>query len=923
MLDTIIVLVYMAKRRDISVGGEMTDKSRTKEQLVGELARLRQRNAELEAAEAERKLAEEALRDSQEFSSSLLDSSPNPILVINPDTSIRYVNPALERLTGFTSAELIGMKAPHPWWTEETKVKIREDLEKVMRRDKHKLEEVFRKKNGERFWVEITSKAIKREGKLEYHLSNWVDITERKQLEERYRALFEQALDGVFIIDENMRILMANQAAASIGGFDSMGELLGMNLLDFIHPEGRERTLRVISEDMFKNDLRQVNEFRCMKKAGEEIWVSAVGTLIEYEGKMAGLVSFRDITDRKGAEQALRESEEKFRTFMETASDLMHITDKDQNITYVNESMSRTLGYSRKEMIGMHITQLMSEQFLKGFEHRAEKLIRQGQLTQEPVWVTKEGEKAYCETKVVAVYDDDGKYTGSRGISRDVTERKKMEEELKLKATLLDNVQDAVNLSDIDGNIIYVNETACTSLGYSREELLKVNLGELDTAEYAHTLKWRNQELTKKKHTTFETANFRKDRSMIPVEVHARLIEVGGKKLVLSIDRDITERKRMEEERKEMEQKAHQESRLASIGEMASGVAHEINNPLVGVVGFAQLLMERKDLPDDVRGQLKMIHDGGQRVASIVKRLLSFTRQRKPERTYVDINQIIEATLEMRAYEMGTASIKVVTQFDSGLPWTMADAGQLQQVFLNLVINAEKEMSLAHGKGNLHIKTETIGNKIRISFKDDGPGIAKENLDRIFDPFFTTREVGQGTGLGLSVCHGIIAEHNGRIYAESKPGRGATFIVELPVISEDRQAKKAEPVTEEPGKVAEARILVVDDEPTNRQYLSEVFTGEGHEVETVDNGGDALKMIEKGSYDLILADIKMPGMNGVELYQRIQKTVPSLAGRVVFITGDVMGENTMKFLSSTEAPYVTKPFDSKKLKGTINRLLAS
>jgi len=501
-------------------------------------------------------------------------------------------------------------------------------------------------------------------------------------------------------------------------------------------------------------------------------------------------------------------------------------------------------------------------------------------------------------------------------------EHKKAEQELELRAQLLDNVQDAVNLSDFDGNMVYVNETACTSLGYSREELLKMNFAGLDTAGYAHALKWRNQELTKKKHTIFETANIRKDGSVIPVEVHSQLIEVGGKKLVLSIDRDITERKRLEAERKEMEQKAQLASRLASVGEMASGITHEINNPLVGVIGFAQLLMEREDLPDDVREELKVIHDGGQRVASIVKGLLSFARQSKPERTYVDINQIIEISLKLRVYEMQTTNIEVITQLDPELLWTMADAGQLHQVFLNIIINAERELSLAHGKGNLQVKTETIDNTIRISFKDDGPGIAKENLDRIFDPFFTTREAGQGTGLGLSICHGIIAEHNGRIYAESEPGRGATFIVELPVISEEKQLEMAEPAEGEPEKVTEARILVVDDEPTNLQYLSELLAEEGHEVETVDNGGDALKKIEEGGYALILADIKMPGMSGMELYKRVKKAFPSLAGKVVFITGDVMGEDTMKFLSSTKAPYITKPFDNKKLKATINRVLS-
>ena len=180
----------------------------------------------------------------------------------------------------------------------------------------------------------------------------------------------------------------------------------------------------------------------------------------------------------------------------------------------------------------------------------------------------------------------------------------------------------------------------------------------------------------------------------------------------------------------------------------------------------------------------------------------------------------------------------------------------------------------------------------------------------------------QGTGLGLSVCHGIMAEHNGRIYVISEPGRGATFIVELPVVSEEKQLEMAEPAAGKTEKVAKAKILVVDDEPTNRQYLSEVFTGEGYEVETVDNASDALKMIKKREYDLVLLDIKMPGMSGVELYQRVKKAFPSLADRVVFITGDVMGEDTMDFLTRIKANFITKPFDIEQLKRDIGRILS-
>ncbi|MDD5510014.1 MAG: response regulator [Dehalococcoidales bacterium] len=401
--------------------------------------------------------------------------------------------------------------------------------------------------------------------------------------------------------------------------------------------------------------------------------------------------------------------------------------------------------------------------------------------------------------------------------------------------------------------------------------------------------------------------------------VAAPLSNNDGTVSTIGVFRDVTERRRAELEKKELERKAQLSDRLASIGEMASGIAHEINNPLTGVIGFSELMMT-KDIPGDIRKDLEVIHDGSKRVAGIVKGLLTFARQRKPERTYTDINQIVADTLALRSYALETSNIMVDAVLDPDLPRTMADAGQLQQVFMNIIVNGEAEMKKAHGKGNFTVKTERIADIIRISFRDDGPGIARENMDKIFDPFFTTKPVGEGTGLGLSLCHGIIAEHQGRIYAESEPVKGATFVVELPVVVEERE--EADTPTGEPVKVAGARILIVDDEPTILEFLSRLLASEGHQVETVDNSSDALEMIKGRRYSIILLDVKLPDMGGIELYQRIKEIAPSLTRRVVIITGDVAGAGTSKFLKENKIPYITKPFDIKLLKQELNRILS-
>ena len=235
-----------------------------------------------------------------------------------------------------------------------------------------------------------------------------------------------------------------------------------------------------------------------------------------------------------------------------------------------------------------------------------------------------------------------------------------------------------------------------------------------------------------------------------------------------------------------MQEQLIMQDRLASIGQLTSGVAHELNNPLTGVIGFSELLLQR-ELPDDVKQDLKTINDEAQRTARIVKNLLTFARKQPEEKQPLDINESIQRVLELRAYEQKVNNIQVNTRFVPDLPQVMGNNSQLQQVFFNIVINAEFFMLQAHGRGTLTVTTEKAGDCVRASFADDGPGISEENMRRLFIPFFTTKEVGKGTGLGLSICQGIIAEHGGRIWAESELGKGATFILELPAYSKPLQ----------------------------------------------------------------------------------------------------------------------------------------
>ena len=376
--------------------------------------------------------------------------------------------------------------------------------------------------------------------------------------------------------------------------------------------------------------------------------------------------------------------------------------------------------------------------------------------------------------------------------------------------------------------------------------------------------------------------------------------------------RDVTEERLMQE-------RLLQSEKMVSVGQLVSGVAHELNNPLTGIMGFSQLLLER-DLDEKTAADIETINREAERAAKIVQNLLSFARRKHAEKVLSDINSLLERVLELRSYDLQLKSIELDLQLDTKLPRTMVDADQIQQVFLNLIINAEQAILTEKERGTLKVRTSHEKDVVRVSFQDDGPGIDDETLRRIFDPFFTTKEVGEGTGLGLTICYGIIDEHNGRIWAESQPGRGATFIIELPVVAGLPRA--ADPEAELEQSVKGRSILVVDDEESIQRLLGSVLQMDNHLVDTASNGREALERIAERTYDLVITDIKMPDMGGRELFEQLVKQDPRLAARTIFITGDTVSPDTRSFLQQVNNPVLAKPFRVRDVRETIERILS-
>ncbi len=382
---------------------------------------------------------------------------------------------------------------------------------------------------------------------------------------------------------------------------------------------------------------------------------------------------------------------------------------------------------------------------------------------------------------------------------------------------------------------------------------------------------------------------------------------------------DITDRVGAKAKEKLLQKELNLTSRLASIGEVAAGITHEINNPLTSVMAFAQILSVKK-LPEDIKEAVEVINDGASRIANIVEKLLTFARRHKPEKEYVSINSVISNIIGMRSYEMKNNNIELITNLSSSLPETMANIGEMQQVLMNIIINAEQAIKGAEIRaGKIYIQSALERDMIVIVISDNGPGISEEAADKLFNPFFTTKEKSGGTGLGLSISYGIIKEHGGNIYTKDQ-GEGATFVIELPVIADETKSQPSVQETKKKIKVPHLKILVVDDEMYICRALDTLLTQEGHEVVTIRVSEQALEKVKNSEFDLVLFDIKMPGIDGIEFYRKMKRINPALGRKAICITGDIISPRNKEFIEKTGIPFIPKPFGTDELIQTINEV---
>jgi signal transduction histidine kinase len=379
----------------------------------------------------------------------------------------------------------------------------------------------------------------------------------------------------------------------------------------------------------------------------------------------------------------------------------------------------------------------------------------------------------------------------------------------------------------------------------------------------------------------------------------------------------------LEQTVRERTQQLLQAEKLATMGSLLAGVAHELNNPLTVVIGQTHLLRAGSEGVSPVQRGEK-IHAAADRCVRVVRNFLALARQHTPERVEVRLNDVVREAAELLAYELRTGNVEVVVDLEENLPVLWADAHQLHQVLVNLIVNAQHAMRETPSARRLTLATrlERERGRVRLEVSDTGPGVPPEIQGRIFEPFFTTKPSGQGTGLGLSLCQGMIQEHGGSIVVQSEPGRGATFVIELPVATPPGAGTKPAPV-EPVAATTSKTILVVDDESEIAAVLAEMLERSGHRVDVAANGAMALGMLERRGYDLILTDTKMPVLDGVEFYRALERRFPHFCRRLIFVTGDVLDEEKRGFLEGTGAPCLAKPFDLTEVERIVQRMLAS
>ncbi len=732
-----------------------------------------------------------------------------------------------------------------------------------------------------------------------------------------YRDLIDSFDDVLLALSLEGQIRAVNRSFSDLVD-TPFPQIIGRPLTDFVQEtsgDGERLVERAMPRFMERRQWEGVVQVQ-LKSQSTVFYFDCVAHAMMRGDKVQGItVLARDVS-------ALRKNEARFTELFESLQEGIYITTPDGAILDVNPALVRMLGYDSKEDV-------LKRQVPEIFVDRAERKIIKEQVERQPMiqgreitLIRKDGTSIVCLNTAAAVRDNAGRVVRYQGALMDITERREMERRLhqqqEFARRLVDNFPDLILVLDAAAHYTFVSPRCKEVLGYEIEDAQHMEFGGRTHPEDlpAAVALYKDIIAGKQIFASLEirVRHKRGEWRRIRFNFSPLSDEKGNIEGVVLSGRDVTDLKRLEEQ-------LIQAEKLAAMGQMLAGVAHELNNPLTAILGVTELLRERPGADESTRRQLELTHRQARRAARIVQNLLEFSRPASPQKKPLDLNNLLERTLQLHEHSLRRNNIEVDFRLPADLPGVIGDANQLIQVFLNLVTNAEQAIREVRDSGRIQIRAGRNGNQLAITVQDDGVGIRPEALQRIFDPFYTTKRPGGGTGLGLSICMSIIREHGGNIEAETLPAGGSAFTIYLPVASgeppgttttpSDTGVASAEKVRAAADLLKGRAALVLDDEESLRMLLQEGLSAQGLRVDCAATTEEALAHLGRSSYDVFLCDLHLSSggytVDGREAASRILEAAGKQKPLLVYMTGDLL-ECTPGTAGGNEPICLQKPF---------------
>ena len=889
---------------------------------------------EIEREITERKQAEKALRESEERYRGVFAGTPDGIIIHDADGLILDANEAMAQRLEIPREAILGRHLAEVI-TPDNAANMGKNAQITLAGQSHIFETTYVSASGKTIPAEVHERRIQwRKGQAVLSISR--DITERKQAEEalreseeKYRLIFENSPLGLLYFDEKGVIVACNDNFVQIIG-SSQKALIGLNMLN-LHDKNMVSTVQKAlngSTGLYEGAYSSVT-------AKKTTPVRALfAPMISQGGHILGGAGIiEDITERKQAEEALRESEERFRSMIQSLSDIIFILDGNGQLTYESPSATRILGYQPGYFIGKspftHIHPDDLDQVVKALDE-VFRSVNPGIPTEfrarkaDGTWICLE-----------ALGNNQFENPGIQGLVltvRDISERKRTEHALQKSEeryrSLVENANEAIFVAQ-DGMLKFVNRAGVEIAGYSEQEALSKPFIEFihpdDRAIVGERyLKRLRGERLESRYTFRLIA---KNGDIKWLELGGALIDFEGQPATLNVVTDITERKRAEEEKRILEERLQHADKMEAIGTLAGGIAHDFNHLLMGIQGYASLSLLDLDPSHPHYERLRRIEEQVQSGADLTSQLLGFARGGRYEVNPADMNEVIEKTSSM--FGRTKKEISIHRKHGNDLWSVEVDRGQMEQVFLNLYVNAWQAMP---GGGEIYLEAQNVllndeqalsysvkpGKYVKIMVTDTGTGMDEKTRERIFDPFFTTKEMGRGTGLGMATVYGIIKGHRGMIHVYSEPGQGTTFTIHLP--ASEKEVVKEKAAT---GKLAKGTetILVVDDEKMVLEVNRELLEFMGYRVYTVGSGQEAISvyMEKRNEIDLVILDMIMPGISGSETFDRLREINPGI--KVLLSSGYSLTGKAQTIMDRGCNGFLQKPFQPEQLSSKVRELL--